>query len=302
MSSLPKPATSRAQAATRRTSRVTATERFHATAGKAGSPVKVLVGAIAAVFLVVVGIIVLGPRDDGEVVAYHVEQSLKEAFEAESAGNFDLAQAKFEEALGLMAGDEKWKTRVIDIRGRVKDVKDRRADLAKAEAEWKALKARFDACTDLQVRDLLADAREMRGRHRKVPWAAALDEVVEKLRAREIVMGDAIPDFQKRRAEIVAKFKLDDRKVAHLSGAIRAWKDYLKEKIADGDRARVENELKVIQQQAREELDRIGKAAARRVEEGNKTDAVAFLKAQRGRFELTECATQLEKLIVQNDR
>jgi len=304
MSSLPKPATSRAQAATRRTARATATERFHATSGKAGSPVKVLVGAIAAVFLVVVGIIVLSPRVDDDVTAYHVEQALKEASVADDAGNFDLAQAKYEEALRLMGGDDKWRTRSIEVRAWIKDVRDRRADLAKAEGEFKALKSEAAACRDEQAGGLLVRACAMRERHRAVPWTSELDAILEKLRKsderfRETAGRSA---FQVRRAEILEKFKLDDRKAAHWSGAIRAWKEYLAEKITDVDRTKAEKEIKVIQSLAREEVDSIGKRAARMVEEGSKADAVALLKSQRGRFELTESAPTLEKLIAQVDR
>ncbi len=304
MSSLPKPATSRAQAATRRTARASATERFHATAGKGGSPVKVLVGAIAAVFLVVVGFIVLSPRDDHEATAYYVEQALKEARLAEDSMKFDLAQAKYEEALRLMGGDDRWKTRAIEVRGWIRDAKARKADLARAEAEWKDLKAKADVCPPAEVDELLTRAVAMRERHREAPWSPSLGEVVKRLgrMQAELRIAGMRLDFQARRKKIREECALEDRRIAHWSNALRAWKNYLAEKIADVDRAKAENEMKAVLQQAREELDSVGKRAALMAEEGNRAEAVAFLKSQRGRFELTESAAALEKLIAQVDR
>lgn len=286
---------------TRRTGRVSATERFHAAAGRGGSPVKVLVGAIGAVFLLAVAFILLRPRDDEGIVAYHIEQALQRARAAESEGRLDDAMAAYVEALGHIGGDEKRKTHAIEVRGWIRELKARRDDLARAEAEWKRLKAQCDTCTDAQARERLADARAMRERHRAMPWVAALDGEILKLEKREKV-GD-VPDPLKKRAEIVAKRNLEDRKgAADWSGAVRDWKDYLSLKLPAEYRPKAEDELARLQPLAREDFDLVRKRADRMVEEGRTKETLDLLKSQRKRFELTGSAEALERQIARHDR
>lgn len=287
------------KSATRRTARMTATERFHATSGRSNA-VKALVGAIAVAFLVVMGFVFLSPRDNSEIEQYHIDTAIREAHAAEDAGKLDLAAAKFEEALRLMGGSETWRTRAIEVRGRIKDLKQRRADLATAEADWKALRAEAEACPPEKVRDLFERARRMQERHRNVPWSAALDDVVRKLEDR---LKSGPPDPQKRRVQIVEARTLDGpRGAADWSGAIRDWRDYVALEISEDWRKAAKAEMARLHPLAREDVDLMGKRAARMTEDGKKAEAVALLKSQRARFELTESAGTLEKLIAQYDR
>ena len=284
--------------ATRRTARVTATERFHATAGRS-SGVKALVGAIAVVFLVVLGFVFLMPRNDPDIDRHYVEKALEEARKLEDEGKLNLARAKYEEAIRLMIGDQ-WRTLVIETRGRIKDIRGREQELSTAEAEWKALRDQARACPPEKVRELYELASRMRDRHRRVPWEPELRQLAADLESR---LTQGPPDPLKRRAEIIKERKLDGPKgAADWSGAIRDWKDYLALKISDDWRKAAQAEIVRLHSLAREDLDLIGKRAGRMVEEGKKAEALALLKSQRPRFELTESAPVVEKLIAQVDR
>jgi hypothetical protein len=136
--------------------------------------------------------------------------------------------------------------------------------------------------------------------HEKMPWAPELRQLVADLESR---LKQGPPDPIKRRAQIVEGRKLDGPKgTADWSGAIRDWKDYLALQISDEWRTSAKAEMARLHLPAREELDSIGKRAARMAEDGNKAEALALLKSQRARFELTESAPALEKLIARHDR
>lgn len=291
-----------AKATTRRTGRVSATERFHRTAGKGGSPVKVLVGTIGAVFLVAVAWILLSPRNDEGITLYHVDQAIGEAHKADDRGDLALAQAKYEEALRTMGDGERWKTRAIELRAAIQELKTRRADLAKAEAEWKALQAEIGACPDAQVHDVLTKTKAVRERHRAMAWVAAIDAEIAKLEKRQDAL--RVPDPPQKRKEIVEKRKLDDRKgAADWSGAVRDWKDYLALPRLPADyRPKAQEELARVHALAREDFDLLRKRADRTAEEKGKKDALELLKSARKRFELTESAPALEQRIASLDR
>ncbi len=288
---------------TRRAPRATATERFHATAGRGGSPVKILIGVIAGVFAIAVGAILLAPRNDDDLVNYRVAEAVKAAHAAEAAGDLALAQARYEEALRLMEG-ERWRTRAIELRASVNDLKSRRSDLAKAEAEWKALRAEAEGATLESAAGLLARARLMRERHREVPWGRELDATVERLARMAATKRDMDrrTEFQVRRAEIAERFKVGEPSGGDWSGALGDWKAYLGETITDVDRGKAENETRSLQRRAREEWSRIASRARRLVEEGRRAEALALLRAERPRFEATEVAEELRKRIEELDR
>ena len=286
------------KSATRRTTRISATERFHASAGRS-TGVQALVGAIAVAFLVVLGFVFLSPRNDKDIERYHVDKALQEARTLEDQGKLELARAKYEEALRLMIGDD-WRTRVIETRAHIKDLRRREDDLKAAEAEWKALRDQAKACPPEKVRELFELASRMGDRHRRVPWEPELRQLVADLESR---LTQGPPDPLKRRTEIVQERKLDGPKgAADWSGAIRDWKGYMALKISEEWRKSAQAEIPRLQPLAREDLDLIGKRAARMVEEGKRAEAVALLKSQRPRFELTESAPTLEKMIAQADR
>jgi hypothetical protein len=290
------------------TSRASATQKFHADARrKKSNPVKILIVGIGVVFLGIVGFILFsGSGDPEELLKYNVEQTLKKAVKAEEDGNLDGSIAEYKKLLEWVGTSDKWKTLAAEWRGRIKEIEGYKDQLGTAETDFKKYKERFEKLTDAEAKEFEKELKAFRDRVKdsKITFLKELNELVERV-GKQIDTAKAIDkrmDFQAKRQEIGDKFKLGDRRGVHWSNAIRAWKEYIDQKVTDDNKNKAENEIRQLNQRAREEIDTIGKKAARDVEEGKKAQAVDELKSHRGRFELTESAGALQKLIEEHDK
>jgi pSer/pThr/pTyr-binding forkhead associated (FHA) protein len=290
------------------TARATATQKFHADAKrKKSNPVAILIGIIGAIFLVVVGFILFSSSGDQDAILQHdIQKLLNRAVELENANQLDPAIAEYQKMLTLVGGSDKWKTRAAEWRTRIKELETAKGDLASAQGKFQQFKDRFAKLNDTEAEPFEKELKDFKAQvgGSQLPFLPELEDLI--LKVGKMIdtkrATDRRSDFQAKRQEINDKFKLGNRKEVPWSDAIRAWKEYIDSKVTDDNKNKAENEIRQINQRAREELDSIRKRAEKMVEENNKTGALDELKKHRGRFELTESAGQLQKLVETYDK
>jgi hypothetical protein len=290
------------------TQRASATQKFHAEGRKKkGNPVAIIIGLIGAVFLVVVGLILFsGSGDQTEIIKHEIEKLQQSAVTKENVNNFDGAIADYEKILGMIGGSDKWKTKAIEIKGIVKDLQNRKGEVAAAGDQFKKYQERFKTLPEAEAKDFEKELKDFKSRVKdsQLPFLPELDELLLKV-GKVLDTAAAINkrmDFQAKRQAINDQFKLGNKRDVHWSDAIRAWKSYIDQKVTDDNKNKAENEVRQINQRAREELDSIRKRAEKMAEENNRPGALDELKKHRGRFELTDSAGQLQKLVETYDK
>ncbi len=289
------------------TARASATQKFHAEGRKKKtSPVAIIIGVIGAGFLAAVVLILFsGSGDQTEILKHEVTTLQDKAVQLENENNIDGAIGEYQKILGLIGGSDKWKTKAAEIRTIVNELNARKGEVAATTDQFRKYQDRFKTINDADAKDFEKELKDFKNRVKdsQLPFLPELDELILKV-GKQLDTAAAIGkrlDFQSKRQEITEKFKLGDRKDVHWSDAIRAWNDYIG-KVTDDNKNKAENEIRQIHLRAREEFDSIRKRAALKIEEGNKAGAIEELKSHRGRFELTESATALQKLIEEHDK
>jgi pSer/pThr/pTyr-binding forkhead associated (FHA) protein len=295
---------------TRSAAKTSATAKFHADARrKKTNPIAILIGVIAVAFLGGLAFIFLGGGDDPEIIKAQLEEITKKAAADYDADRYDDAVAKYRQALDLIKGNDKYSSKVAMLKATITEVEERKKDRALADQAFQDFKKKFDT-NAAPPRQLWDEGRKLQDAYAKaeLPWKKDLAETLEKI-DNLLKTESAInrrQDFQVRRNEIIKNCKLDDKKAAEWGSAIKAWKEYLEgkegSKPSDDNRNKAENEVRGLQNRAHEDLEGLKKAAQRLVEDNKKADAVELLKQQRPRFEGTESAEDLEKVIKDLDK
>jgi hypothetical protein len=269
--------------------RPTATERFHRAAlGRGPAPLTWLAGAMGAAFLLAVGWILFAPSStSAEDLRARVDGLLGEGHELESRFEFDAAVRKFEEALGLIAGNDGWKGRAAEIRGTIRIARTGKSGFDASKAAFEAW--RKEGGSGPEGRRLLEQAERAR-----LPWLeelkAALAKAESEAKAAAAAAGEL--DFEKTRQRIHATHRLGERD-GQWSGGIADWREWLKKPVRDEDRPRARAEIAKVEGRAREDL----LSLKTRAENRPKAEALELLKKARLRFEKSGSSEALERLI-----
>jgi pSer/pThr/pTyr-binding forkhead associated (FHA) protein len=277
---------------------VSASQRFHQEARKKKSnPIGVIIGIIAVAFLVSVGFILFGGGRSVEEVQAQIKHLTDRAFKADGEGKYDEAVALLKQALALVSDD---KSSRLTMEGQIKEIEQRRDQYAAAERAFLDFKKKFQTAGDDQARQLWEEGQKLKQAYGEanVPWATELKEILEKVN--NMINTQAATsrrnDFQVFRNDLIDRHKLNDRTgSAQWGPALREWKRYLGEVKSDDTRNKVNIEIENLENRAREEIDTLRRRAER--DERGKAEAVDGLKQNRPRFDGTQAADLLEKVI-----
>ncbi len=276
-------------------------ERYQST-GKKGNSLYIVIGVIGAVFLGVVGLILFGGGDDPVVIRAHVKEITDRAARLIDQDQFDRGIQEYNKALELISGKKEFARDRMEIQAIVKQAQEDRGLLAAADQRYKEFKDEFDK-NALAPRPLYDKGKELERTYAnsKLPWLPELRIMLEKLdnlitteeKTRKSL------DFQVYRNDVIKNNKIEERKSGHAiwSGALRDWNNYLARNPGDDNRRKAENEITILQRWAEEDFMELKRRADRKVEEGQKADAIEELKQSRARFEKTEQEPKLEALI-----
>lgn len=293
----------------------TASQKFRAEARRPKtSQVKVLMVVIAVIFLAVVGVILFWPTADPEIIKARIEKLQIEAHKLEADGKLDEAVKKWQEAVDLVKEFENYKGYVAETKTRIESLKQDAIALQKVDEKWLTFKRNVDKAekgekTDVALVDLLKTGKELEGasKSNNLPWKKDLEVAMVKVSELMKEAGKVLAklQFQVFRNELYGKYKLEDRDFrAEWGPAIKAIKgEYLtQEKVPDEERKKAEAEIENLNRRANEEVIRCRTRANNKVADGQKAEAVDFLKKQRPRFEGAKCAEDLEKLVSEIDK
>lgn len=302
--------TGRLPGTTRSMQKASATAQFKKEASrKKVNPIAAILIGIGVIFVgVVVAILMGGSGNAHEIIQQRYEKLMADGAKLEALGKIDDSMAKYRQALKeIEGGGERFKTAVIDLRQRLKQMDEEKKLMAEAGQEFEKLRKKFEAMKDEDAQALYTEAKqfEERVRNANFDWHPELKVIIERIN-KVIETNIAIAkreDFQVMRNEITDKHKLGKRPEADFSGAIRDWNAYLaKSSISSDNKTKAEGAVRAINQQAREELRVIELRVKRLIENGEKQGAVDELKKHRARFELTELKPDFEKLLVEVDK
>ncbi len=281
------------------------TEKFRAEARKKKSnPVVMLMVAIGAIFLAVLGFILFSPSGDtNEQFAEDIKKLETEAGVADNAGRLDEAIAKYKMILAKIEGSDKLKSQTVTVKGIIKEIESRKILMGTADKRFNDLKTRYQTVKDEEVNDLHRDAKSLLkdAAESTFPWQKELKEISEKLEKIADTNASIAKrlDFQVIRNELNEKHKLAAPN-ADFGKAIVDWQAYIADKkVSDENRQKAQNEVNNINLKAKGEVARLKSRAQRMTEEGKKQEAADEMKKQRPRFKDTASAQDLEAIINQ---
>jgi len=114
------------------------------------------------------------------------------------------------------------------------------------------------------------------------------------------------PDFQAKKSEIAEKRKIaGEPATADWTGALKDWGDFLKAKVSDETKSKVEGETGALQAKAKEDADRLRKKAEALAQENKMAEAVDLLRQQLPRFQhpsLRDLAEELQSTLKKYDK
>jgi hypothetical protein len=114
---------------------------------------------------------------------------------------------------------------------------------------------------------------------------------------------DKGPDFQAKKTEIADRYKLSgDASAADWAGAIREWSEIAKGKASGELKSKAEEEIRAIQEKAKQDLDRLRKKADGLAQENKMAEALDLLKQQKARFEHPSLQPEMDAAIRQYDK
>lgn len=289
----------------RATGRVSATERFHSEARKKKSnPVAIIIGVIGAALVIAIAAIIFMPGDNTDLINDKLGIALEKANRAFEGMKFDEAKGHYENALGLIEGNDLFSSRAAEIRAYIKEVETAKAALEEANRKFADFKSRFETAKDDQYNALWREGSDLKQAFAdtQVEWLDDLQLIMEKI-GKMLDTNSAIArrsKFQYKRNEVIKDFKLDSRKPGEpdWSGAIKEWRAYMdNSEVGDEDKRKATQEVARINGRANEEITRLESRAKRMVEDNRKAEALEMLKKERPRFEHTDFFGKLQEII-----
>jgi pSer/pThr/pTyr-binding forkhead associated (FHA) protein len=303
-----KKTTGRVPTSTRSMAKASATAKFHKEgAKKKSNPVVLVLVGIGVVFVgVVVAIMMGGSGNETENVQARLDKLRSEAAKFEAEHKTDEAVKKLRAALQMVDGSDRFKSDAMSLKAQIKELEDTKSLMASAQSRFAAFEKKFEAMTPAQAQDLYKEGKLLESDYKNssLEWLPQLKIILERIN--KVLDTEAATsrrqDFQVIRNEITDAHKLSRRSEASFSGAIRAWKEYLKGKISDDNKTKADGAVRAVNQLAREELRTIEVRVKKLVEDGKKAEAAEELKKQRPRFELTEVEADFQKLQSEIDK
>lgn len=282
-----------------------ATQRFHAEARrKKTSPVALLIGGIAVIFLLVIGFIFFWPSEDIPLLQAQIANYDKEGDKLDSEGKIDPAIAAYKKALAVAESTPKLKDTARTLRTKIQNLESAKAALAAVEAKFNDFRAKFESNT-VKARDLWDQGNALKREvgEAQVPWKAKFLEMLEKVDRLLQFESDELKkmDFQVYRNSVSEKYKLDRESIragkADWSGAFQAWKAYVEKITNEDSKRKAEGEINRLHLQAKEEIGLMRRRAERQVGEGKKDEAIRDLDEAMARFKGIEAEAELKKVI-----
>ncbi|HEX7899238.1 MAG TPA: hypothetical protein VF950_15840 [Planctomycetota bacterium] len=259
----------------------TASQRFHGS--PRSRPIFALIGGIGVCFAVVIGFVLLGGSPDVDALPDRIAQLEEKAARLSSEDKPEEAIKVYEELLSIAAGD-RWRVKILEWKGAIKELKVLIAALREAKARMSAWEKAVDAATAATARPLLEEGQRLKLAYPRL-WKH--DAHLARLNA---LLPKPEPTVAETRARISRECELETRGKARWGAALREWKAWLEKPRSDADRGTADDTMKSIEQKAREEVRTLtGRAAT--------PEAREALKLHRLRFEGTAAAAELEKAI-----
>lgn len=290
--------TQRPGGTSRSMSKASATQKFHAEARKGKSnPVAMILVGIGVIFVLIVGFIMFsgGGGDQNVVVAEKFAKVRDAAALAHSERRYDDAVRLYKDAIKEVEGREAYKGDVVTLKQNIKEIEQAKKDMAAASGRFEAFRKKFDEMKAEQARDLLIEGRELREAVKdfNFDWFKELKLIIERIE--KVLDTEAATakrqDFQVIRNEIETSHKLGAAEPDY-AGALKAWQQYVAQPSAD--KTKTDAEVQKINIKAKGEFVRLKGRAERNTD---KAAAAAELEKHLPRFELTESAADLKKLL-----
>lgn len=269
------------------TKRITATERFHSEARRKRAGPLVLLSAGAGIpFVAVVGFILFGGSGREETLKARFEELKGAGADLQMRDRLDDAAGKYREAIALVEGNEKFRSGVVDLKARLREIAGLREGLKEARARFEAYKARAEKRKPDDLNELRVDGSRLLSDVEKarVPWRDELTTLLAKIDAEIAAQKRAGDDrdFRVQKDRIGRKYRLGEEIPHDWGGVIREWRAYLKlDGVTAADLKKAEEEVGTSNARAKGEFRALGLKIQRLVDSGRKGEAIQALDKER---------------------